>query len=345
MFDCGECCVSNDTVPAADSREQMNLLLSVTDSNDSVVFDAYANTLNADYKEVTPLFRAIELEDWKGILLFLTTGRWSSSLLTSTNHHLHDPSPERQARTWISCRDKENQWRQLPLHAAISYGAPLPVVQKILGLYHDAVRSADDTGNLALHLAFGFGSPDSVVACLIKAYPQALYIKGLQNRRPLDCCDLGPNKSRGEVVQACQAYTRKCMIKDWDKHWKMSLRQEEKRAGITEPISAHCKTLEDVFSELMQTKIELNKAKEMIKNRPTMIITKTEPAAKPVIPTPFTKNEAITQTIGKSPSKLFALKKKGSNKGLKKKNFLRPMISWSPSQVAPSPSHQAASGV
>jgi len=332
MFDCGECCTSDEAVSANDSGDQLQPLLSTSESQDSTSFDDQANTLNADYKEVTPLFRAIELEDWKGILLFLTTGRWSSSLLTSTYTHLQDPSAERQARTWIKCRDKEGdtQWRQLPLHAAISYMAPLPIVQKILGLHHDAVRSADDTGNLPLHLAFGFGSPDNVVAYLIKEYPQALYIKGLQNRRPLDCCDLGPNKSRGKVIQACQAHTREFMMKDWDQHWKRSLIEAQKKASITEPISAKCKTLEDVFSELMQVKIELKKAKEMVKNRPTMIITKTEPVP------PITNT---IMPIGKSlsnASKVFALKKKGSfNRGLKKK-FLRPLKSSSSSaQVAP----------
>lgn len=320
------CCADDEGVVANESGEQFQPLVSSSESQDS--FDDQANTLHRDYSEVTPLFRAIELEDWKGILLFLTSGRWSNSPLASSYTHMQDTSPQRQTRTWISYRGKKNelQWRQLPLHAAISYSAPLPVVQKLLELYHDAIRSTDDTGNLPLHLAFGFGSPDNVLAYLITEYPQALAAKGLQNRRPLNCCDLGPNKARGDIIQACQDYTRSCLMKNWDKHWKKSLADARKRSGMFEPMASKCNTIEEVFDELMQVKMELKKTKELARNRPTMIITKTEPAPLPP-PVP------IKRVPSTASARLFSRGKRSGSKI--KAGLMRGLKTSGSSSVAP----------
>jgi hypothetical protein len=319
------CCADDGNVVSNDSGELRELETS-TESQES--FDDQANTLHRDYSEVTPLFRAIELEDWKGILLFLTSGRWSNSPLTSSYNHMLEPTKERQAQTWITCRGKKNelQWRQLPLHAAIAYMAPLPVVQKLVELYHDGIRSADDAGNLPLHLAFGFGAPDNVLAYLIKEYPQALSIKGLQNRRPLDCCDLGPNKARGEIISACQAHTRSLLMKDWDQHWKRSLVDARKRAGVNEPGLDNFNTIEDVFNEFMQLKLELKKTKELAKNRPTMIITKTEPVPPPEHP---------AHSISRAPStvqRMLSVGKKMTSKTLR--GLKSPSSQVSPSDIS-----------
>jgi hypothetical protein len=272
------CCANSENISENDSFR-----LSFHDESLETLNER-ANILTCDYKDATPLFRAIEQEDWRAVLIFLTTGRWSASPLTSQYEHLHDPPPERQARTWVhfTGREGESQWQQLPLHAAISYLAPLPVVQKLVELYRYGVQSRDDTGNLPLHLAFGFGSPDNVVAYLIKEYPRALSVKGLQNRRPVECCDLGGNKSRWEIIKACQEHTRATMVKEWDRRWKQSLEEAKTKAGLIEPpFALQTKTLEEVFNELVQVKIELRRTKELAKSRPSMIITKTEPFPRP----------------------------------------------------------------
>ncbi|CAB9505853.1 expressed unknown protein [Seminavis robusta] len=325
-MDFGCCSAAQDRVVEDDSGDLPNSMISYSDSLGS--FDCQANTLSVDYRNVTPLFRALEQEDWKAVLVFLATGRWSSSPLSSAYDYLHDPSPERQARTWVHCTGSkgETQWKQLPLHAAISYLAPLPVVQKLVEFYGDALRSADDTGNLPLHLAFGFGSSDSIVAYLIKEYPQALSIKGLQNRRPVDCCDLGPNKLRGEIIRACQEHTRSSMMKDWDQHWKKSLHDAKQRAGLLDQFSANSQTLEEVFNELVQVKIELKKTQELAKSRPTMIITKTEPVP----------DEKVPRSLGKAPSEMSRMV--SFSKRLKPKAILRSIRSSQSSTVAPSSS-------
>ena len=326
------CCANEEGrgIDGMGSSDLPNSIMTMSEESEDS-FDDQANTLQSDYNiDCTPLFKAIEQEDWKGVLVFLTTGRWGSSALTSSFNHLHDRPAEHQVRTWVTCNEKNGatQWRQLPIHAAISYQAPLPVIQKLVGLHHDGLRSGDDTGNLPLHLAFGFGSPDNVVAFLIKEYPQALSVRGLQARFPIDCCDLGSNKHRAEIIRACQEHTRTCMMRDWDRHWKRSLLDAKKKAGLKEQYSVNNKTLEEVFSELMQVKIELEKTKQLAKNRPTMIITKTEPV--PLAP------KSLSRTPSEM-SKRFTFARTGSKLKLGRtmKRFLPP-LSTSSASVAPS---------
>lgn len=273
------CCVNEDDKGANSYTVDItHSLMTFSDSLDSI--EDQANILECDYKEVTPLFKAIEQEDWKSVLIFLTTGRWSNSSLSSSYMHMTALPADSQVRTWVKCnggKKGENSWRQLPIHAAISYQAPLPVIQKLVENYHEGLRCKDDTGNLPLHLAFGFGCPDPVVAFLIKEFPQALSIRGLQKRKPVDCCELGPNKVRGDILRAIEQHTRVGIMKDWELHWKKSLADAQQKAGIKDPGVPADKTIEEVFSEFMQVKLELEKIRELAKSRPTMIITKTEP--------------------------------------------------------------------
>ena len=337
------CCANDDhDLDAAESGDLHNSLMTESDEEEELVesvesaasFDDQANTLHVDYKmECTPLFKAIEQEDWKGLLFFLTTGRWNSSplMIGLSNAHMNDRPVDHQARTWVTCREKDGstQWRQLPIHAAISYQAPLPVVQKLVELHHDGLRSADDTGNLPLHLAFGFGSHDNVVAYLIKENPGALSIRGVQARFPIDCCDLGSNKHRAEIIRACQEHTRTCMMNDWDRHWKKILSDARRKAGVKkdDPSLSKHRTLENVFTELMQVKMELEKTKRLVHNRPTMVITKT---------VPLPPHQAASKSVGRSPSELskkFTFNRTGSKFGGKVKKMLSRTSSAS---VAPS---------
>jgi hypothetical protein len=316
----GCCSTVDDGVENVHTADRDNSLVtcSHSGSHDDDSIGQKSETLDCDYKHATPLFKAIEDEDWKGVLVFLSTGKWSNSSLTSTITGMQNPPAERQVRTWVTSTDKhgEVQWSQLPIHAAISYMAPLPIIQKIVEIHPSGLRSADDTGNLPLHLAFGFGSPDCVVAYLIKEFPQALSLRGLQNRLPVECSDLGSNKVRGEIVQACQDHVRNFMMKDWDHHWKRSLSDAKKRAGLTGTYAISNKTLEEVFDEFMEVKKELEKAKQNAKNRPTMIITKTELAETTSLP-------SSPKTVGHTPSDksgVFSFVRKASSKVGKTKN-------------------------
>ena len=162
-----------------------------------------SEVLNTDYRKVSPLFRNIEKENWEGVLMFLNTGKWSNSLLSSSNGHLRSPGPEIQVKTWVTSYDRrgEPEWSQLPIHAAISYLAPFVVIQKLIELYPRGIHCTDNEGMLPVHLAFGFGAPDNVIALLLEPFPASINEKGLGGRYPYECCALGPHKTRGKVFR------------------------------------------------------------------------------------------------------------------------------------------------
>src|SRR5689334_13789555 len=87
--------------------------LSTASSTDTDV-SGESDALNVEYRKVTPLFRNIEKENWEGVLMFLTTGKWSTSMLSSSNDHLKSPSAEIQAKTWVTSYDREGvaEWSQ-----------------------------------------------------------------------------------------------------------------------------------------------------------------------------------------------------------------------------------------
>ncbi len=111
-------------------------------------------------------------------------------------------------------------------------------------------------------------------------------------------------------------------MKDWDQHWKRSLVDAQNRAGLTEFVPANFNTMDDVFNELMQLKLELKKTKELAKNRPTMIITRTEPLPQP----------EVAASIRRAPSTVSKILSMGKKMGGK---TLRSMRSPSHAQVTP----------
>jgi len=168
------------------------------------------------------LFRAIEKENWEGVLRFLTTGKWTNSLLLSNNEHLKSPAPALQVKTWVTAYDQEGvpEWSQLPLHAAISYNAPIVVVQKLVQAYPKSIQCTDNEGMLPIHLAFGFGANEAVLAMLLEPFPTSVNERGLGGRFPYECCELGPNKVRGEVFKIVADQVAERTRRQVDLEWK-----------------------------------------------------------------------------------------------------------------------------
>lgn len=203
-------------------------------SEDSDDDDDDSEVLNTSYRRVTPLFRAIEKENWEGVLSFLTKGRWSSGLLTSTNDHLRSPAPEIQAKTWVTSYDARGipEWSQLPLHAALSYSAPFIVIKKLVQLYPKSVQCTDNEGMLPIHLAFGFGASEPVLAMLLENFPAALNERGLGGRYPYECCELGPNKVRGDVYRHVAEQITARLRREMDGEWRNFLPTAAARVGL-----------------------------------------------------------------------------------------------------------------
>ena len=119
------------------------------------------------------------------------------------------------------------------------------------------------------------------------------------------------------------------MMNDWDRHWKKKLSDARRKAGVKkdDPSLKKHRTLDDVFAELMQLKMDLEKTKRLVYNRPAMIITKTAP---------LPPQQAASKSLGRTPSEMskkFTFTKTSSKIGSKMKRMIGRTSSAS---VAPS---------
>mmetsp|Transcript_42172 Transcript_42172/g.48704 ORF Transcript_42172/g.48704 Transcript_42172/m.48704 type:complete len:354 (-) Transcript_42172:23-1084(-) len=142
--------------------------------------------LECDYdKNATKLYEAIEMKDWISVYEFLETGRWSSMMILSYSDNL---SPEKQTRTWITRFEPDGtvRWSQLPLHAAIIFGAPKRVMNALIQLYPLSIRCTDDRNMLPLHLAFRVGAEDNIVNLVLGSFPEGLFTKNDRGKYPYE---------------------------------------------------------------------------------------------------------------------------------------------------------------
>lgn len=149
-------------------------------------------TFEVDYTTSTPLFEALELNDWGNVLYFLRAGKFFSK-----GTLVNEPcdKPDVQVRTWVTCRDDKGEtlWRQLPLHAAITLAAPLVVIQRLVELYPDALACPDFFGNLPLNLAAKLHGPSSYIFQVISMRSQ----RWLQSRQDSEDDLLGDDSTVG----------------------------------------------------------------------------------------------------------------------------------------------------
>jgi hypothetical protein len=236
--------------------------VSTADTHASVDSDD-SNVLNTSYQRATPLFKAIEKENWEGILHFLTNGRWNNSLFFSTNDHLKSPSPEIQTKTWVTSYDSSGipEWSQLPLHAAISYSAPFVIIRKLVEIYPKSIQCTDNEGMLPIHLAFGFGASEPVLGLLLEPFPMAVNERGLGGRFPYECCELGPNKVRGKVYRIVSEQITTRVRADNDKDWRDFCNAAKQTVGLEQPFDVSNKKLTEVLLELLHDRKELNDIK------------------------------------------------------------------------------------
>lgn len=221
--------------------------------------------LTTPYTRCTPLFRAIEHQDWEGVLLFLNMAKWSNSMWNSSVDHLKSPAPHIQCKTWvISYKLSKEEWCQLPIHAAISYGAPAVVIQKLVELYPASVQHRDGEGMLPIHLAFGFGSNDAILGFLLRSWPASVNEPGPGGRLPHECCDLGPNKARGEVFRIVAEQTGLSVQQAHDDLWMRCVVSQSERLGLKEQ-KLHKRHLTDLLTELIEDRAQLQELKEKLK--------------------------------------------------------------------------------
>ena len=242
---------------------------SAGESIESIVLGSFDQGMNVPYSRATPLYKNIEKKDWESVLLFLQKGKWSISYFTSSSEHLHDPTPEIQCQTWVFSEDSTNPWTQLPIHAAISHAAPAVVVKKLLDLHPDAAKCRDSENMLPIHLAFGYGCNDDVILTLLNAWPESVTeLGGNQDdlRTPVQCCELGPNRTRGQVLESIIEQTRQQTLSESQEAWRRLVATECQRLRMNKD-DLQITSLSVLMKQLMEDRKQLLDIKSKLKGK------------------------------------------------------------------------------
>eukprot|EP00934_Nitzschia_sp_Nitz4_P005370 Nitzschia sp. Nitz4//scaffold143_size57137//44022//45086//NITZ4_006520-RA/size57137-processed-gene-0.53-mRNA-1//-1//CDS//3329536464//5360//frame0 len=165
-----------------------------------------------DYdKNPTSLYEGIENKAWVPVMTFLETGEWERGVFF---FRVTDPlPPARQAKTWVTRFEGEGQvrWSQLPLHAAIIFGAPMAVVRALINLFPQAVRCTDDQHMLPLHIAIRYGADDTLIHCLLSEFPESIFTKDIRGRLPTEI--EGPRTDRNKIIDEVVGVMTKTLSK------------------------------------------------------------------------------------------------------------------------------------
>mmetsp|Transcript_22955 Transcript_22955/g.65036 ORF Transcript_22955/g.65036 Transcript_22955/m.65036 type:complete len:507 (+) Transcript_22955:90-1610(+) len=146
--------------------------------------------LECDYDVcASPLYQAIEAKEWEYIEKIFKA-----------------PGADTQAATWVFRKETNGQlrWRLLPIHAAIIFGAPLKLIELLLGEYPQGAQCKDDQGMLPLHLCFRNEASWEIIEEIITAYPEAYYVKDRKGRTPMSCGVRGIGSSAQSVSSQSQ---------------------------------------------------------------------------------------------------------------------------------------------
>ena len=196
----------------------------------SIASEDVTNLTECDYDtNCTSLYLQIKNKNWSSVNQFLLTGYWSGGIFAD-----RDP-PAKQATTWVTkyCRkDKKKKvvWTQLPIHAALIYGAPEGVIKCLISISKSTLRCADDRRMLPLHLAFMHGSSDMTLGMVLDEFPEAVAVRDFKGRTPAECAEDGPNLKRGQIISTVLFYNKK----SWEK--KATKAQNEQLEAIQEAL-------------------------------------------------------------------------------------------------------------
>jgi hypothetical protein len=129
------------------------------------------NEVITDASKPTRLFLFIEQRDWNEALVCLRK------------------SPH-QVTVWVRQQSsaKVTIWNMLPLHAAVAFGAPLRLIEKLVTVHPNALRKPDHDGKLPLHYAAIFSNRNrkGVMSYMLKHYPESIWIKDACGRTAIE---------------------------------------------------------------------------------------------------------------------------------------------------------------
>jgi len=236
------------------------------DGRDDTEEKCSSQILECDYdsNQCTKLYKSIEAKQWEEILYFLENGRWyfDTTIITSLIFG-KGPDPRFiESRTWVTALDEMGsvRWCQLPLHAAITFQAPFSVITKLVEVYPESIRCADDQDMLPLHYSFRFASEDRILSYLLEEFPQAIKKKALRDRSPLDMAQYSSKPERGLIIQRFAEMAVLDAKAGWDDSHKKVITSIKTKANST-----FSNEMVEEREKLQATESSLVEAKKKIK--------------------------------------------------------------------------------
>ena len=134
-----------------------------------------------------------------------------------------------EATYWISRKEVDGKlrWRLLPIHGAIIFCAPETMIKCLLEAYPESASAKDDQGMLPLHLSYRMGSPAPVVEVLLDAFPESLDVKDRKGRTPLVMAQTAKGPNRAVFLRLIEITQQKEQEKKEQLLQKLKEEQEE----------------------------------------------------------------------------------------------------------------------
>ena len=219
-----------------------------TDSSVPVVVDPEEEEpieIDYDSAELTMLYQAIEDKAFMAAIDFLESGV---------------PEVYDECRTWVTRYEKglpkKIRWSQLPLHAAIVFGAPPRLIELLVEKYPKAVRCTDDRVMLPIHLAFSKCSGDATLHCLLKEFPESINAKDSRGRTPLSVQSSQKSVIIGMFEENAKSRARKALTNE-------KVGEVQKKLTIAYSLTADLQNKnETIEEENRELKEQLAKVKE-----------------------------------------------------------------------------------
>jgi hypothetical protein len=115
---------------------------------------------------------------------------------------------------------------------------------------------------LPIHLAFGFGATEKVLALLLEPFPSSMSIRGLGGRLPHECCELGPNKVRGQLYKIAMDNSKQQALAEIDQEWRDFTMAAQETVGLDEPLEIGDKNITEFILDLLKDRKELEHRKK-----------------------------------------------------------------------------------
>mmetsp|Transcript_46011 Transcript_46011/g.55797 ORF Transcript_46011/g.55797 Transcript_46011/m.55797 type:complete len:139 (-) Transcript_46011:184-600(-) len=114
----------------------------------------------------------------------LTKGDCGGGGVTTLDCAALSPRTRRKKDESHKTTTTDNNWRLLPVHTSITYGAPLNLIRTLIASDPRSLTNRDDRGRVPLHLAFR-RADEGIISEILEVCPDSFYAKDHDGLMPI----------------------------------------------------------------------------------------------------------------------------------------------------------------